>query len=88
MFIAVHMNCIMQNKVLLSGFIVSLWVIVYDLWAQNLIFVAPIPEQVRTTTMHFSEVYYTGCITNAGCDHRDLETFTGIVAAFTPSNRQ
>ncbi len=30
--------------------------IVYDLSTQNLNFVAPIPEQVGTTTMHFSEV--------------------------------
>ena len=31
-------------------------IIVYDLRTQNLNFVAPIPEQVRTTTMHLSEV--------------------------------
>ncbi len=31
-------------------------IIVYDLGTQNLNFIAPIPEQVGTTTMHFSEV--------------------------------
>ena len=31
-------------------------IIVYDLRTENLNFVVPIPEQVRTTTMHFSEV--------------------------------
>ncbi len=30
--------------------------LVYDLGTQNLNFVAPIPEQVGTTTMHFSDV--------------------------------
>ena len=30
--------------------------IVYDLRTQNLSFVAPIPEQTGTTTMHFPEV--------------------------------
>ncbi len=32
--------------------------LVYDLRTQNLNFVAPIPEQVRTITMHFSEVQW------------------------------
>ena len=31
-------------------------VIVYDLRTQNLNFVAPIPEQTETTTVHFPEV--------------------------------
>ncbi len=30
--------------------------IVYDLRAQKLSFVAPIPEQIGTSTMHFSKV--------------------------------
>ena len=30
--------------------------LVYDLRTQNLSFVAPIPEQTGTTTMHFPEV--------------------------------
>ena len=34
----------------------SLCIVVYDLRTQILNFVAPIPEQVETTTMHFSEV--------------------------------
>ncbi len=32
------------------------FILVYDLGTQNLNFVAPIPEQVGTTKMHFSEV--------------------------------
>ena len=31
-------------------------ILVYDLRTQNLSFVAPIPEQTGTTTMHFPEV--------------------------------
>ena len=39
-----------------SSFSFTVLFIVYDLRAQNLRFVAPIPEQIGTPTMHFLEL--------------------------------
>ncbi len=44
-----------QKKPVLS-FTNTVLIMVYDLWTQILSSVAPIPEQIGTTIMHFSEV--------------------------------
>ncbi len=47
--------------------------VVYDLRAQNLRFVAPMPEQIGTTTLHFPEVS-GGTYQKEKCEHADFET--------------
>ncbi len=39
-----------------KGYYLYEWLVVYRLRTQNLRFVAPMPEQIGTTTMHFSKV--------------------------------
>ncbi len=51
-----------------SGLVLFLRIrIVYDLRTQNLNFVAPIPEQIETTAMHFPELSLKGIVVVFNC---------------------
>ncbi len=51
-----HYVGLVQVSISMSCVGIHFRMLVYDLRTQNLNFVAPIPGQVGTTTMHFSEV--------------------------------